>query len=62
MQLEYYKNPAEVIKEYEDVSILGPTNAKAELINILKADHRFAKIKIEVKQTDKTSDNQQHTL
>lgn len=61
-QSEYYKRLGEVIKKYEEVILFGPTSAKAELHNILKADHNFAKIKIEVKQTDKMTENQQHAF
>jgi hypothetical protein len=61
-QLAYYKQLAEVIKNYEDVILFGPTDAKVELLNLLRADHRFEKIKIEIKQTDKMSENQQHAF
>jgi hypothetical protein len=61
-QSEYYKNLGDVILNYEEVVLFGPTDAKAELFNLLRADHRFAKIKIEVKQSDKMSENQQHTF
>jgi len=61
-QLEYYKKLGEVINNYEDVILFGPTDAKVELFNFLKADPRFAKIKIEIKQTDKLTENQQHNL
>ena len=30
--------------------------------NVLRTDHRFAKIKIEMKQTDKMTENQQHAF
>lgn len=59
-QAEYYKKLGEVIKNYDEVILFGPTGAKAELSNILEADNHFAKIKIEVKQTDKMTENQQH--
>jgi hypothetical protein len=61
-QSEYYKELGEIIKNYEDVLLFGPTNAKVELFNILRADHLFAKIKIEVKQTDRMTENQQHAF
>jgi len=35
---------------------------KVELLNTLRADHLFAKIKIEVKQTGKLTENQQHAF
>ncbi len=61
-QSEYYKKLGEVIKNYDGVILFGPTNAKDELYNILKADHNFEKIKIEVKQADKMTENQQHAI
>jgi hypothetical protein len=57
---EYYKEIGEAIKNYDEVVLFGPTDAKAELFNILRSDHLFAKIKIEIKQTDKMSEYQQH--
>ena len=61
-QSEYYKKLGEVIRNYEEVILFGPTNAKVELFNILKADHRFGKIKIEVQQADKMTEHQQHAF
>ena len=61
-QAEYYKKLGEAIKNYEEVILFGPTDAKDELFNVLRADHLFAKIKIEVKQTDKMTENQQRAF
>ena len=61
-QSEYYKKLGEIIKNYEGVILFGPTEAKVELFNILKTDHHFKKIKIEVKQADKMTENQQHAF
>ena len=61
-QSEYYTKLGEVIRNYDDVLLFGPTEAKAELLNILRADHRFEKIKIELKQTDKMTENEQHAF
>jgi ADP-heptose:LPS heptosyltransferase len=58
-QAEYYKKLGEAILNYNEVLLFGPTEAKAELFNILRADHRFAKIKIEVKPADKMNEIQQ---
>ena len=58
-QSEYYKNLGEVIKNYGEVFLFGPTDAKIELFNILRADHRFDKIKIITQQADKMTENQQ---
>ena len=59
LQAEYYKKLGEVIKNYDEVILFGPTNAKTELFNHLREDHLFADKKIDVKQTDKMTDNQQ---
>lgn len=61
-QLAYYKELGAVIKNYEEVVLFGPTDAKTELLNILKLDHHFDKIKIEIQQADKMSENQQHAF
>jgi len=61
-QSEYYKKLGEIIKDYEGVILFGPTDAKLELYNVLRADHLFGKIKIEVKQADKMTENQQHAF
>ena len=61
-QSEYYKKLGESIKGYDDVLIFGPTGAKYELFNILRSDYSFGKIKIEVKQSDKMTENQQHAF
>ena len=61
-QSEYYKKLGKIIKNYEGVILFGPTEAKVELFNILRADHHFKKIKIEVKQADKMTENQQHAF
>lgn len=61
-QAAYFKTLGEVIKNYEKVILFGPTDAKVELYNVLKTDHRFAKTKIEVKQSDKMTENQKHAF
>jgi len=59
---EFYKVIGEFIKKYDDVLLFGPTNAKIELMNILKADNHFSKIKIETRQADKMTENQEHAF
>lgn len=61
-QSEYYKRLGDAISHYEEVILFGPTDAKTELVNILKDDLRFSKIKIEIEQTDKMTENQQHAF
>ena len=62
VQSEYYKKLGDVIKGYESVLLFGPTEAKTELLHILKADRRFEKIIIVMRQADKMTDNQQHAF
>ena len=61
-RLAYYRRITDVIKTYDDVLLFGSTSAKVELYNILKKDNRFEKIRIELKNTDKMSSNQQHAF
>jgi len=60
LQSSYYKKLSDVIKKYQEVVLFGPTDAKNELLNLLKVDHLFANIKIEVKDTDKMSAIKMH--
>lgn len=59
-QHAYYKKLSAVIKDFSEVVMFGPTNAKSELFNSLRQNHQFDSIKIEVINADKMSDNQQH--
>ena len=59
---EYYKELGESIKNYDEVLLFGPTDAKVELLNILEDDLSFSKIKIETKQADKMTENQEHAF
>ncbi len=61
-QLAFYKKLGEVIRKHERVVLFGPTDAKVELYNILRADHNFANIKIETKHADKMTDRQQYAF
>jgi hypothetical protein len=61
-QASFYKKLGEVIRNYSEVLLFGPTDAKSELFNILKDDHLFENIKIEVKQADKMTENQEHAF
>lgn len=61
-QADYYKKVGDIIKNYKDVILFGPTDAKIELFNLLKSDSLFGKIKIEVQQADKLTENQQHAF
>lgn len=58
----YYKKLAEIIKTYNQVLLFGPTSAKTELFNLIKKDYHLHTIKIEIKDTDKMSQNQQEAF
>lgn len=59
---EYHKKLRDVILHYENVLLFGPTNAKQEFSNALRADRTFDKISIEVVNADKMTDNQKHAF
>src|SRR5688572_7127062 len=61
-QSGYYKKIAKAISEFDEVLLFGPTNAKRELSNLLKADNRYVKIGLELKESDKLTENQQHAF
>jgi len=52
-QSVFFKEISDTIREYQHVLLFGPTDAKNELFNLLKADHNFENTKIELKTTDK---------
>jgi hypothetical protein len=61
-QHEYYKKLGDIIRNFQDVLLFGPTDAKIELLNLLRADHQFEKIKLETKDSDKMTQNEQHAF
>jgi len=61
-QKEYYKKISAFIRDYDDVVLFGPTDAKVELLDLLKKDHLFENIKIAVRQTDQMTENQEHAF
>ena len=61
-QAAYYKELGEVIRNFQDVLLFGSTNAKIELLNILRADHLFEKIRLETRESDKMTQNEQHAI
>ncbi len=58
-QSGFYKKVGSIMRNYDRVLLFGPTNAKTELLNILRADHRFEKIGIDVEETDKMTPSEQ---
>jgi len=56
---DYFKKLSDVIEDYNEVLLFGPTDAKTELFNLLIGNRHFDKIKIGVKSADKMTENQQ---
>ena len=54
----YYKILTDRLKDYDDIFLFGPTHAKDELNNLLKADMRFAGKTIYVEPADQLTENQ----
>jgi len=50
---QHYKKISDTIRNFHEVLLFGPTDAKNELFNLLKTNHLFSEIKIEVKATDR---------
>lgn len=54
----FFQKLSDVIINYDEVVLFGPTRAKNELINTLKENHLFEKIKIENRPADKMTESQ----
>ncbi len=54
----YFKDLIELIKDYHEVLLFGPTKAKTALYNQIKAMPKFNKIHIETRDADKMTTNQ----
>lgn len=61
-QAQYYQELAGEIKKFDHVLLFGPTEAKVELLNYMKENHDFEKIKFEIKNSDKMTKNQQYAF
>ncbi|CAN5516414.1 hypothetical protein BH10BAC4_BH10BAC4_13510 [soil metagenome] len=59
---KYYKKLSSQIIQYESVVLFGPTDAKTELLHLLRKNHLFDKIKITVENADKMTENQLHSF
>jgi hypothetical protein len=58
MHEAYYSEIADEILKYDHVLLFGPTNAKTELYNYLNKDLHFKDLTIDVKSSDKMSQNE----
>jgi len=59
---DYFKKLSDYIVDFDDVILFGPTDAKTELLNVLKKDHHFDKIRIKAKSADKMTSQQQRAF
>ena len=59
-QSNFYKKIIDSIRNYQDVILFGPTEAKNELLNLLKGDYQFEKINIKVQNSDKMTAFEMH--
>jgi hypothetical protein len=61
-QSGYYHKLGDLIRNYDDILLFGPTEAKSELFNLLSSDYLFNKKNIVIRNTDKLTRNQMHAL
>jgi len=61
-QNAFYEDIIDYLKPYAEVLLFGPTDAKLELLNLIKANVVFSNIKIAVKNSDKMTDAQEHAF
>lgn len=63
LMLTYYKKLIEIIRNYDEILLFGPTNAKTELYNLIEKDHHIAATtKIKIRETDKMTKKEQETF
>jgi hypothetical protein len=58
----YFDKLIYVIKDYDEVLLFGPTEAKSELFNQIDTFHKLDMIKITMKTTDKMTENQRQAF
>ena len=56
---DFFEKLSNIIRNYNEVLLFGPTEAKNELYNRFKNDRRFENLKFFIEPTDKITDNQQ---
>src|ERR1035437_6864055 len=56
----YYLELCDIIKNYNQVVLFGPNDAKNELFNLLEFDHNFDSIKIHNENTDNLTEILMH--
>jgi len=59
-QLDYFKEISDVVINYQEVLLFGPTEAKSELMALLKKDCHFKNILFQLVNTNKMNDDSIH--
>lgn len=59
-QKAFFKEISDIISNYQEVLLFGPTDSKYDLWNYLKSGHKFREIKFELKNTDKMNEEEMH--
>ncbi|HEY3388422.1 MAG TPA: hypothetical protein VGK38_02545, partial [Prolixibacteraceae bacterium] len=57
-----FKKLSDFMLDNDEVILFGPTEAKSELLNIVRDNHLFDHIRIEVKPADKMTEIQRNTF
>jgi hypothetical protein len=57
-QSAFYKKIGELIRNYDEVILFGPTDAKNELLNRLRKDHHFENVRIVIENTQMMTESQ----
>jgi hypothetical protein len=60
-QEEFYRKVMSTVKDYPEVLLFGPTNAKLELFNLLSENPIHEKMKIVVKNSSKMTENEMYS-
>jgi len=58
----FYKGIIAQIKDYDEILLFGPTNAKTELFNLIREEHKYDHLKIEIRSTKKMSPPEEHAF
>ena len=59
-QLDYFKEISEVVINYQEVLLFGPTDAKSELLDHMKKDRHFKNIIFQLVDTNKMKEDKIH--
>lgn len=56
----FFREISEIVVNYQEVLLLGPTQSKYRLLESLKNNHNYENIKFDVADTDKMTENEMH--